>query len=139
MSGRVLIDTGPIVAILSEQDQHHSICVDALRGIHPPMLTCWPVLTEAAWLLRRRPADVQRLLAAFDRKLFELLPIGPDALPAIGAVLRKYERLEPQIADACLLHLAEREKIQTVFTLDRRDFEVFRLPGKRRLRLIPEL
>ena len=68
---RVLLDTGPLVAILSERDEHHDECVEQLRQLTPPLLTCWPVITEAAWLLRLDVTAVQRMLAGFDVGLLE--------------------------------------------------------------------
>lgn len=137
MSGQVLIDTGPIVAILLESDEHHEACVEQLHQIRGPLLTCWPVITEAAWLLRAYPSAIRKMLSSFHGRPFELLPLGETDLPAIAAVLAKYEALRIQIADASLLHLANREGIETMFTLDRRDFGVLRLAHGKKLRLIP--
>jgi predicted nucleic acid-binding protein len=134
----VLIDTGPMVALFSEQDAHHRSCSDALGAIKPPMLTCWPIVTEAASLLRKRPDTLQKLLGSIDAGLFALLPLDGDDLPAIAALMRRYESAAIQLADAALAHLAERENIRTVFTLDRRDFSIIRLKRNRSLRLIPE-
>jgi predicted nucleic acid-binding protein len=53
--------------------------------------------------------------------------------------MRRYEGIGLQMADAALVHLAEREGIRTVFTLDRRDFSIVRLKRNRTLRLIPDL
>ena len=134
---RVLVDTGPLVAILSRRDHFHSICVETLKTVVPPLLTCWPVLTEAAWLLRGEPAAVKRLLGSADGSLLSLLPLDGSEAAKISAILERYRQIRPQLADAVLVYLAERERIDTVFTLDRRDFSVFRLPGNRAPRLLP--
>ena len=126
-----------MVAILREADEHHVRCVAQLRELRAPLLTCWPVMTEAAWLLRRHPAAIARLMTAFETGVFELAPLDASDIPSIAAILSKYRTLGVQLADAALLHLANRESIDTVFTLDHRDFEVFRLKGGKRLRLVP--
>ncbi len=137
MTGQVLIDTGPIVAILSESDERHEACVEQLQHIRGPLLTCWPVITEAAWLLRAYPSAIRKLLSSFHGRPFELLPLGETDLPAIAAVLAKDEALRIRVADASLLHLANREGIETMFTLDRRGFGALRLAHGKKLRLIP--
>ena len=137
MTGQLLVDTGPIVAILLESDQHHKACVEQLHHVRAPLLTCWPVITEAVWLLRTYPQAIRRLLASFQGRLFEICPLGESDLPAIAAILARYEDLGIQLADAALLHLANREGIELMFTLDRRDFGVLRLAHGKKLRLIP--
>ena len=137
MTGKVLVDTGPIVAILLESDQHHEACVEQLNYIHGPLLTCWPVITEAAWLLRAYPKAIRKLVSSFHGRPFELVPLGETDLPGVAAVLAKYEGLRIQLADASLVHLANREGIDIMFTLDRRDFSLLRLAHGKKLRLIP--
>jgi uncharacterized protein len=132
-----LLDTGPIVAILSESDEHHKTCVEQLESIRGPLLTCWPVIMEAAWLLRAYPLAIGKLLSGFNGRLFELASLGEADLAEIAAILAKYKGLGIQLADASLVHLANREKIETMFTLDRRDFKVLRLTGGKKFRLIP--
>jgi predicted nucleic acid-binding protein len=133
----VLVDTGPIVAILLASHEHHEACVEQLHRIRGPLLTCWPVITEAAWLLRAYPQAIRKLLSSFQRRPFELVPLGETDLPGIAAILAKYAGLGIQLADASLVHLANREGIETMFTLDRRDFGVLRLAHGKKLRLIP--
>lgn len=135
---RLLIDTGPLVAVLSKDDGHHQACVEILAVLPPPLLTCWPVLTEAAWLLRQQPGAVQKLFEAFDAGLLELLSLEREAVAWIAKFMRRYETIGAQLADAALVYLAERENIRTVFTLDRRDFSVYRLKRNRALKLVPE-
>lgn len=136
---RVLLDTGPLVALLAENDAYHRPCVETLADLSPPLLTCWPVLTEAAWLLRRYPHPADRLSDARSAGLFDLLPLNADDLPALAAIMRRYEDAGLQFADAALVHLAERENIRTVFTTDRRDFSIIRLKRNRTLKLLPEV
>lgn len=134
---RVLVDTGPIVAILSRRDQYHRMCVEALRDMPGPLFTCWPVITEAAWLLRRSSAAVQQLLRSLDTGFLELLPLTSDDATAIALLLKKYEDLGIQLADAALVYLATRDGLSTIFTLDRRDFSVYRLARGRAFRILP--
>jgi predicted nucleic acid-binding protein len=137
LTGGVLVDTGPIVAFLSKSDQHHAACVEQLHHIKGPLLTCWPVITEAVWLLRAYPRAAGMLLSSFNGRPFELLPLTEADLPGIASVLSKYQDLGIQLGDAALIHLANREGIETIFTLDKRDFGVMRLSRGKKPRLIP--
>lgn len=135
---RALIDTGPLIALFSEDDRDHGRCRAALHDLAPPLLTCLPVVTEAAWLLRKRPDDVHRVLDNFATGFFALLSLDAADLAPIAAIMRRYEDARIQFADAALAHLAERENIRTIFTLDRRDFSIIRLKRNRALKLIPD-
>ncbi len=128
-----------MVALFSAQDEHHERCKEALAGMMPPLLTCWPVVTEAAWLLRDRADALHKLFESFSGGLFALLTVNADDLPAIARMMKRYESSALQFADATLAHLAERENIRIVFTTDRRDFSIIRLKRNRSLRLIPDI
>ena len=134
---RVLADTGPIVAILSCRDQHHKLCVEALRELPAPLFTCWPVITEAAWLLRRSSDALQQLLRSIDTGFLELLPLTTDDAMPIASLMKKYCDIRIQLADAALLRLAARDHLDTIFTLDQRDFSLLRQPKGKPFRLIP--
>jgi predicted nucleic acid-binding protein len=135
---RILVDTGPLVAILSREDEHHQTCVAALREMSGPLLSCWPVITEAAWLLRRSPRAVQQLLSSLNTGFLELLPLAGTEAKAVAALMKRYESIRPQLADAALVYLAGRERIETIFTLDRRDFSIYRTVRRRAFRIVPE-
>jgi hypothetical protein len=135
----LLVDTGPLVAILSRADEHHQACVDVLRSVPAPLLSCWPVITEAVWLLRAHQGAVQQLLRSIGEGFLVLLPLAGDEANAIADLMKKYEDIRPQLADAALVYLAQREGIATIFTLDRRDFAVYRNSRKRAFRIVPEL
>lgn len=131
------MDTGPLVAILSRADEHHERCVEALRELPGPLFSCWPVITEATWLLREYPRAVQQLLKGLGNGFLELLPLTSLEADGVAAALKKYGDMRPQLADACLVYLANRDGVDTIFTLDRRDFSVYRSARKKAFRLIP--
>jgi len=138
---RVLVDAGPLVAILSSVDRHHAACVKALHQLPGPLFSCWPVITEAAWFLRSHPRAVQQLLRSCSSggqgSFLELLPLAGTEAGAIADVMKQYQNIRPQLADAALVYLAGRERIDTIFTLDRRDFALYRSPHHRALRIVP--
>jgi uncharacterized protein len=135
---RVLVDTGPLVAILSRGDKHHQSCVNALGNLPAPLLSCWPVITEAVWLLRANPRAVQKLLSSLGNGFVDLLPLATAEAKAVADVMRRYEDIRPQVADATLVYLAGRENIDTIFTLDRRDFSIYRSARNRSFQIVPE-
>ncbi len=136
--GRVLVDPGPPVALFSVKDNAHPQCSDVMEALPSAPLTCWPVVTEAAWLLRRRQDWVDALLRAVEQGFVELCVLDANDVSEIRGLLTRFESLNPQLADACLVHLAEREGIDTIFTLDRRDFSVYRSKRGKAFRLLPE-
>ena len=137
MVNRVLIDAGPLVAILSEADQYHARCLEAAKALPETLFTCWPVLTEAAYLLRKSPIGMDALISRLQLGRLELLPLDASDVTGIGAILAKYRDQNLQLADACLMHLCNRETINTVFTLDQRDFVAFRTHDGNALHILP--
>ena len=135
---RVLTDTGPLVAILSATDQYHKICLRTVQSLRGPLLTCWPVITEAAWLLQSTSQGFERLLRSISDGAVEILPVAGNEASAVAEIMKKYGNLRPQFADVMLVYLADRENIRTIFTLDRRDFSVYRAGRKGSFRIVPE-
>lgn len=133
------MDTGPLVAIFSPADEYHDSCINALRNIPGPLVSCWPVITEAAWLLRKSTESVQRLLGSIDDGFLELLPVAAGEGKRIAAIIKRYESIQAQLADATLVYLAGREKIETIFTLDRRDFSIYRFGRRSTFHIVPDL
>lgn len=137
MNGNILLDTGPLVAILSPRDSFHDVCVAHFKELKAPLLTSWPVLTEAAWLLRKQPDAFIEILLSAEKGLIRLLDLGARFTPWCVQFLGKYSNLGVQLADASLIYLAEREQIATIFTLDRRDFSIYRTLRNRAVEIIP--
>jgi predicted nucleic acid-binding protein len=133
----ILVDAGPLVAMLSATDQHRSRCVQAFRGLREPLATVWPAVAEAMHLLEPRPHAQDALLERVESESLRLLALGREDLPRVRELMRKYRDLPMDLADAALVRVAERENIETIFTIDRRDFQVYRPLGRRRFKIIP--
>jgi uncharacterized protein len=132
---RVLVDTGPLVAILRKNDAHHAVCAEQAKNLTHTMVTCWPVLVEAAWLLGQARV-LMRMIAS--GKLI-CLDLDQSSFAWIDSYSERYADLKPQLADMALVYLAEREGISRIFTLDRRDFAVYRTSAGKALELLPAL
>ncbi|MEW6269041.1 MAG: hypothetical protein AB1689_07045 [Thermodesulfobacteriota bacterium] len=133
----ILIDAGPLVALLHAQDQHHARCVSALKAIRRPLATVWPAVTEAMYLLSFAPVAQQALWDCLAADSPRLLPLDRRDIPPLRQLMWKYRDLPMDLADAALVRVAERERLDTVFSIDRADFEVYRLPNRKRFRILP--
>lgn len=133
----ILADTGPLVALVDADDQFHADCVRASRQIPGPLLSVWPVLTEAMYLLRRDAEAQHALWEMVQAGEVELLPLGVDDVPRIRELMAKYANRPMDLADAALVVVAEREGIRTIFTIDRKDFSLYRLHGRGRFTILP--
>jgi predicted nucleic acid-binding protein len=131
-------DTGPLVAIVRAREKAHKGCVAALKTLRTPLLTCWPVLTEAAWLLRNESGGLKAVGGLIESGLVRLVELDETALAWIITFLDRYASANAQMADAALMYIAEQEAIDTVFTLDRRDFSIYRTSDDRALAIVPE-
>ena len=132
----VLVDAGPFVALIDRQDTHHARCVEALRDIRDPLVTVWPALVEAMYLLDTGPEQAT-LWSMIQAGPILIAPFGNDDLPRLRELMAKYRDLPMDLADAALMHVAERDGYRRVFTVDRSDFEVYRVAGRERLTLVP--
>jgi predicted nucleic acid-binding protein len=132
----VLVDTGPLVAVIHANDAFHEVCVETLKQIQEPLFTVWPVITEALYLIRSLLAR-ERLWDLLEQHQMQSLALETADIPGIRALMKKYADVPMDLADAALVHVAARDALHTIFTIDRTDFGIYRLPGGRRLRLLP--
>ena len=137
MKRQVLVDTGPLVAIFSQRDNAHESCITTLEQLSPPLITTWPVLTETAHFIRSYPGAVLNLLNSTLNGLFDVKELGPAATSWMLNYLKKYQDRKVSLADASLVYLAELNDLDTVFTLDRKDFLIYRTLTNRRLQIVP--
>lgn len=137
MTTGVLVDAGPLVAILNGRDKDHAACVDVLKSLRRPLVTTWMPVTEAMYLLDFSVAAQGALLEMIERGVLRVLSLGVDDLPFIRALIKKYDDQPMDFADASLVQVANRERLHEIFTLDRRDFTVYRLKQNKSFTVIP--
>ena len=136
MRARGLIDTGAILALIDQNDRWHAACRDACGSLRLPLATSAAVLTELFHMIERR--EVSAAWRFVRSEVVTVLPIGDDDLPALERLMRTYADRPMDFADATLVHLAQRESLSTVFTIDHDDFEIYRIERRRRFRIVPD-
>jgi predicted nucleic acid-binding protein len=125
----VIVDTGPIVALLNARDEFHAWTRDAMDTVQPPMLTCEAVLTEASYLVRKLRGGPEAVLDLVTRGVLEI-PFRLDAeLLSLRTLTSRYASVPMSLADACLVRMAEMRPRSTVLTLDT-DFRTYRRSGR---------
>jgi len=122
----VLVDTGPLVALLDRSDPYHTICQETLRSFEDRLVTVWPVVTESMYLLRAYWHAQNAFWEMIAAGAVEIFPLGTDDVARMRDLMRKYRDLPMDLADAALVRVAERERLRRIFTLDRRDFQIYR-------------
>lgn len=135
-AGDLLLDTGPLVALLWPRDAKHAACVEIFKGLTGELLTTEAVVTEAMYLLARFPDGQDACLDFILRG--GAIPVGmtPVMWKHLQGAMRKYRDLPMDFADATLVALAEETGMTRVFTIDRRDFGLYRTRRGRRFEVI---
>lgn len=132
------MDTGVIVALLDRSERHHARCVTVMEGLEQPLVTCEAVIAESCYLLRRLPGAADTVLENVERGIFQLPFQLSRAAAGVRTILRKYRDLAPDLADACLIQLAEELDTGDILTLDK-DFQSYRWRRNRLFHLLVPL
>ena len=139
MHANALIDTGAILALLDRTDRWHGICIEAFASLRLPLITSEAVLTELFHLVGDNRKEMESAWQFVRSGALELAAISHEELPALNTLMSRYWDRPMDFADATLVYLAKREALSTVFTVDRADFETYRIDGRRRFRVLPGL
>jgi predicted nucleic acid-binding protein len=133
----VLVDAGPLVALIDRGDSAHEACVEALKAIRDPLITVWPAFTEAMYLLGGSWQAQKALWSRLETDALTMAPLDESDAPRMRELMEKYRDQPMDLADAALVRVAERESLVQVFTLDRRHFSVYRPGRRRRFAIVP--
>lgn len=137
MAANALIDTGAILALLDRKDPWHEACVKAFCQLRPPLLCSEAVLTEVFHMVGDGRAEMEAAWKFVRSKVVVLATIEEAELPQVHSLMSRYRDRPMDFADATLVYLAERQSLSIVFTVDRADFETYRIAGKRKFRIVP--
>jgi len=129
--GELLLDTGPLVALLDRSERNHQRCLTFFREFRGRLVTTEPVLTEAVYLLGPSFRLQKPALDFFLQGGAELVPLSPELLHRSLWLMEKYADVPMDFAAATLVALAENRGIADIFTLDRRGFETYRINDKK--------
>ena len=133
----ILVDAGPLVALIHADDGEHERCKEAFISLHDSMGTVWPALTEAMYLLSFSTRAQEALWELIEMQAVHILSLDESDVPRMRELMHKYRDLPMDLADAALVRVAEREKLRRIFTLDRRDFAIYRPSRLGRFLMIP--
>ena len=132
-----LIDTGAILAIVEADDRWHSACLEALQFVRIPLLTTEAVLTETFHLTGKKPHNIEKAWRFVRSGALAIHPMHDSDLIELHALMSQYADRPMDFADATLVHLAARESISLILTIDHDDFETYRLPGRKKFTILP--
>ena len=102
-------------------------------------MTSEAVLTELFHLVGDSRRDMEAAWKFVRSGALVLATLAHSELPEIHALMSRYWDRPMDFADATLVHLAKRENISTVFTVDHADFTTYRIDGRRRFRVLPAI
>ena len=131
----IIIDTGPLVALLNRADGAHAWVLMQMQGMSPPFITCEAVLSEASYLTRNLKGARAALMEMVGENFLRIGMTVQDHHAALLAMIRRYDSVPMSVADACIVRLAELHPASSVFTLDS-DFSIYRKNGRQVIKLI---
>jgi predicted nucleic acid-binding protein len=132
----VLLDTGVIVALLDRSERLHEACAEAVQEIEAPLITCEAVIAESCYLLRKLAGASEAVIDNVAAGIFQIpFQLSHEAAD-VKQVLRKYRDRPIDLADACLIRLADEFGTADILTLDR-DFAVYRWGRNKAFRMLP--
>jgi hypothetical protein len=132
---KILIDSGPLIALFDSSDKYHHQAVDFIKINKFPLVTTLASITETLHLLDfNRNAQID-FLEWIHRGAVEIYNIENSDFERLKELTEKYRDLPMDFADSCLVYLAEKLNLNTIATIDR-DFTIYRIQGRRKFKII---
>ena len=133
---RNLVDTGALIAFVDRNERYHRQVKEAFSKAPLPLVSTHAVLTETFYFAQRiRATDA--IWSMVLNGTITVAPIEESELRALHALMTRYADRPMGFADATLVHVAGRENISTILTIDHDDFETYRFGRNRKFKVLP--
>jgi hypothetical protein len=123
----ILVDTGPLIALFDPRDKAHSRCREILKLLREALFTTVPVLTEAFHMLSPASIGSERLRDFILNRGMSVWFFTDSTVTRGFELMEQYADQPMDLADASLVVACEALETRKIFTIDRRDFETYRL------------
>lgn len=133
----VLLDTGPLVAVLDARDQWHARCLELWPSVIARSVTTEAVIAEACHLVLRGGGRAHLPLDFVLAAGIPVLALDTGGYRRAATLMEQYGKLPMDFADASLVVLGEALRLDAVFTIDRRGFSTYKSAGGGRFTLLP--
>jgi predicted nucleic acid-binding protein len=100
-------------------------------------MTTTAVLTETFYLASKGRGTVERVWQFIRSGGIHIAAILDPDLQALDALMHRCADRPMDFADATLVHVAEREDLRTILTIDHCDFETYRIGRSAKFRILP--
>jgi len=125
MKQNIIIDTGPIVALINSREQYHHWATKEVAHLTYPFFTCEAVITEACFLLRDVYGGEDAVMGLVSSGYIEISLCLREEVVAVRKLMKRYQSVPMSLADACLVKMSESIAFSCVLTLDN-DFRIYR-------------
>jgi predicted nucleic acid-binding protein len=134
----VLLDTGVVVALLDQSERFHERCARIVKSIESSLITCEAVIAESTYLLRKLPEAPEAVIENVAAGIFQIPFQLSNETSGLKQILRKYRDRRIDLADACLIRLADEFETGDILTLDS-DFKIYRWRRNKPFRMLIDL
>ena len=134
----MLADTGPLVALIDVAEPEHRRCAAVVLRETRPMVTTWPVVAEAMYLVGRSGGwrGQSRLWQLIRSGRLVVHDLDGRLVERSYELMEQYQDMPMSLADATLVAVGEATRDWRVFTLDDH-FRTYR-PRGGSFELLPE-
>ena len=137
----IIVDTGPLYALADKLDPYHKPVANFIAQTQETLIIPSSVIPEVCYLMLANigaKAEIAFLRALANQELIVEHFTRADLTRAVE-ILEQYRDAELGMVDATVMAMAERMKIKTILTVDRRDFGLFRPVHCEAFTLVPDL